>query len=234
MTGNYSSRNQTSSTASSSDNVWCASTRGVVWSDRGKCYSQNGKALLTKESADAEYKRLKSSPSKASSSGLGYVWCATVEDVNFVRLSTCRSKGGQSFSSDKFRAQAEHKRLKGGSSTASSSSSGSVWCATRNTVSKMYSKQTCRNLGGKVYSSKYQAETEHKRLKRGSSTALSSSNSSTSSSSSTQALQVCLADVEREYKQLQFIAAMGGASGSNAPSNYRERGRRKCHRDFSS
>ena len=46
-----------------------------------------------------------------------FIWCATVENVEFIRASKCQSKEGQNFASDKSQAEAKHKRLKSAKSS---------------------------------------------------------------------------------------------------------------------
>ena len=115
-------------------------------------------------SAPASDSTTTNSSSTASSSG-AYVWCATVEKVEFIKTSKCQSKGGQNFSSDKSRAEAEHKRLKGATSSATSTASGDdkVWCVTP----KKYfltNRKDCMSDSGKAFTNKHTAKAEHFRL----------------------------------------------------------------------
>ena len=117
----------TTATASSSLKIWCATKYSVSETSSSSCTQNRGKIFVYKRNADAEHRRLKGAPSTASSSRSGIVWCATIEDVKFVRLSVCRSEGGQSFSLDNSRsssssftaAKAAHERLKGTSAVSS-------------------------------------------------------------------------------------------------------------------
>ena len=122
----------------------------------------DGKSAFIKKRGSSSYS---SSSSTASSSDK--IWCLTKYGVIEYDRSGCIKEGHNVYSS-KSQAEAEHKRLKGGSSssysTASSSGSKVVWCATANWATK-YTEQVCKSVGGKSYSHKFQADAEHKRLK---------------------------------------------------------------------
>jgi len=130
------------------------------------------------------------------------VWCATKNSASLISRYSCNLYAGKAFNSQS-QAQAEHKRLKAASSTASSSgsliwcgksfkescssttSSASAkskygWCATKDVVTKQ-TRAGCDSLNGKMFASKSFAQTEHKRLKAASSTASSSSSTASSS-----------------------------------------------------
>ncbi len=159
-----------SSTASSKKKVWCA-TKYAAWSSVKGCRS-GVKAFSTEAQAKAEHKRLKGGSSSYSStaSSKEKVWCAT-KYAAWGSVKGCRS-GVKAFSTEA-QAKAEHQRLKAAStstastSTASSSSASAwkmSWCATSKSV--WYAlESSCRSSSGTPYTSKEQAQAEHKRLK---------------------------------------------------------------------
>ncbi len=88
------------------------------------------------------------------------VWCAT-KDATWSSVKGCRS-GVKAFQTE-YQAQAEHQRLKGTATTSTSGSKSVWWCA-----NKYFSWRASKHSDcgfAKVFSSKYQAEAEHKRLK---------------------------------------------------------------------
>ena len=93
----------------------------------------DGKSAFIKQRSSSSY----SSNSSSTASSSSKVWCATKDSVTWIRGKYC---GQESSFSTKSQASAEHKRLKGTSSSystaSSSSSSGSkvVWCATKASV----------------------------------------------------------------------------------------------------
>ena len=97
-------------TASSSQWVWCATASSVLYMKESSCNSsgRNGKSYSSKHLAQAEHQRLKGTTA-ASSSGKG--WCATASSVLKVKELACRYKGGKSYATQAL-AQAEHQRLK--------------------------------------------------------------------------------------------------------------------------
>jgi hypothetical protein len=129
--------------------------------------------------------------STASSSSSEKVWCATKWDVYPAAKSSCNEWNGKTFSSE-YQAQAEHKRLKAASesthssttstSTASSSGSEKIWCATKWDIYHA-AKSSCNEWNGKTFSSEYQAQAEHKRLKAASESTYSSTTSTSTASS---------------------------------------------------
>jgi len=141
--------------------AWCATEHVVTKQTRTGCDTLKGKIFSTKLQAKAELKRLKAGSSMASSSSR-YAWCATEHVVTKQTRTGCDTLKGKIFST-KLQAKAELKRLKVGSSRASSSSRY-AWCATEHVVTKQ-TRTGCDTLKGKIFSTKLQAKAEHERLK---------------------------------------------------------------------
>ena len=162
-----------SSTASNSSSTSYDDDR-----QRVKCKTSSGIFTLARvvcKSRGVEISGSSSSSSTSSSSNSRKVWCATKADWFKDTISKCRNKGGKNFSynyAGQQKAQAEHKRLKGGTSSSTSTASTMVWCAT--TVSVYHvSRSTCNTWKGKIFSYKSQADAEYKRLKASSSSSAS-------------------------------------------------------------
>jgi len=159
--------------SSSSGKVWCGTKNEVTRVTKYVCeFNQGGKAFETQSQASAFRNKLRAESSSYSStaSSKKKVWCAT-KYAAWSSVKGCRS-GVKAFSTEA-QAKAEHQRLKAAStstastSTASSSSASAwkmSWCATSKSV--WYAlESSCRSSSGTPYTSKEQAQAEHKRLK---------------------------------------------------------------------
>ena len=147
--------------------------------------------------------------------------CAHSGGVAATYPVTCNAWGGTAFARES-EAEAEHKRLKGGTApvvkTASSSGSENVWCVSRGIVD--YRKaSSCKARGGKGYSSIDMAHAEHNPLK----TSSSSSSSTASSSSSTTSSSVFESTYCYSVKyDLFYRPATAHCSGSDKKVSKRE------------
>ena len=130
------------------EKIWCATRDFSGRVSRSTCDSKRGNIFSTESQADAEFDRLNARVviSTASSSSSGKVWCGTKKEVLRVSKYVCEfNRGGKAFDTQS-EATAFHKKLKGSSSSYSStaSSSGKVWCATKYSVANI-SKTACKN-----------------------------------------------------------------------------------------
>ncbi len=155
-------------TASSKQKVWCA-TKDATWSSVKGCRS-GVKAFQTEYQAQAEHQRLKKQSTSVAASVAheesddDWIWCATKNRVSGpTQRRVCRDALQGKVFDTKYQAQAEHQRLKGTATTSTSGSKSVWWCA-----NKYFSWRASKHSDcgfAKVFSSKYQAEAEHKRLK---------------------------------------------------------------------
>ena len=91
------------------------------------------------------------------------MWCATKYAITWGTKKECDAEKGKLYLY-KFGAKAEHQRLKAASTSTASSSSDYVWCVTRYSVI-LTEREICNSRNGKSFSSEYQADAEHKRLR---------------------------------------------------------------------
>ena len=194
-----------SSTASSSDMVWCATRKTVTHTNPHFCSNWGGKAYSSKYQAEVEHKRLKggSSSSSTASSSANHAYCYDSSRKIFYKSTRCSGP-------DKKISKREYtNRRLSSSSTTTTASSSLVWCATNKWWS--YTQETtCRSVGGTMHSSKYLAQAAHKRLTGGS----SSSSSSTASSSGFN-LVWCATKNDYLYQKVSACKAQGGKSYSS-------------------
>jgi hypothetical protein len=170
----------TASTSGSNGARWCANKYRFFRMSSWQSSCGSTKSFSTRYQAEAEHQRLKKKTTTASTSGSNSVWCAHKQ--SFWKASKGSACGyGKTFST-RYQAEAEHKRLKKQTTTASTSGSKNVWCASASSVSVYWTSEIyCKNKKNqKGFSSKSQAEREHKRLKA------SSANSSAASSLSSE------------------------------------------------
>jgi uncharacterized caspase-like protein len=167
----------TASTSGSNSVRWCADKyrfwRLSSWQEG--CGSSSVKVFSTRYQAEAEYKRLMRIAIASSSSK---VWCASPYSAFQTFEYYCNSNNWESFST-KAQAQVEHQRLKK-QTTASTSGSKSVrWCANIYSFWSLSSWQEgCGSSSASLFSTRYQAEAEHQRLKKKITTASTSGSNS--------------------------------------------------------
>ena len=158
-----------SSTSSSDDVVYCATASGFYWSTSSQCAMKGGEPHQSREGAKSAHERQKVEK-KDTTNGSNYLtWCAQPWGVSNQARSACIATGGEAYQYE-FHAQTAHKRLKAASTSATSdkpqkapsSNDTGVWCATKHSV-RWTDENHCSEGNG--YSSRHQAETEHKRLK---------------------------------------------------------------------
>jgi chromosome segregation ATPase len=113
---------KTADIESKSGVVWCATADTFTMIEKSSCTNQGGKAFETQSQASAFRNKLRAESSSYSStaSSKKKVWCAT-KYAAWSSVKGCRS-GVKAFSTEA-QAKAEHKRLKGGSSSYSSTAS---------------------------------------------------------------------------------------------------------------
>ena len=159
---------QNSNSATNGSEVWCAKASRFFKATKTTCNARGGQWKWTYNAAKWEHLRLKNKAEKSAkttSEVSKRVWCATDVSVTKMIESSCTFWNGQGFSTQA-QAQAEHLRLKNQSSplaTTTSNSSKKVWCATRNRFWAAKKRSACGSA--KVFTSRYQAEMEHLRLK---------------------------------------------------------------------
>jgi len=237
------SGSSSSSKASSSSKIWCATKYFYRQMGKTSCLARGGKSYSSESQANREHQRLHKTTSvyssTASSSSSKLVWCATKYFYRQMRKTSCLARGGKSYSSES-QANREHQRLYKTtsvySSTASSSSSKLVWCVTKYFYGKQ-KESTCKDQGGKSYSSEYQAKAEHKRLNKSSSASgtlvwcgksfklsCSSSSSSSTASSSSSSLVWC---ATKNWWRYTKESSCRSARGKIHPSEYQAKAAHK-------
>lgn len=161
--------------------VWCVASNNVFKTTRTYCNSKALKSFSTRTQAEVELERAKnqlSTVTTTTSNSSTQGWCATKQTVFKSTDTYCDTKGGKwkwTYSA----ARAEHRYLKNESSAVATTSGSSTrgWCADSVSVWQI-SKGWCAVHNGEWFLVEAEAEAEHLRLKRQSSTVVTSSSNS--------------------------------------------------------